>query len=166
MSTETSSPRRSIVVGVDGSPSSVDALRWAARIAAPLEAEIDAITSWEYPANFGMGGAAPLDWDPAADAARIQAEALAAAFGEHVPSGLRPVVGQGHPTQALLDASNDAEMLVVGSRGHGGFAGLLLGSVSAYCTEHAACPVLVTRTEPPVPVPPAHGERTAALRAS
>ena len=149
MTTQQAAPRRNIVVGVDGSPSSLDALRWAACIAVPLNAEIDALTSWAYPASYGMGGGAPVEWDPAEDAAQILADALTAAFGDHRPAGIRAVVCEGHPAQVLSDASNGAEMLVVGSRGHGGFAGLLLGSVSAYCTAHAACPVLVTRTTPP-----------------
>ncbi|MDP9092646.1 MAG: universal stress protein [Actinomycetota bacterium] len=152
MTTQQSAPRRNIVVGVDGSPSSLDALRWAACMAVPLNAEIDAVTSWDYPASYGMGGGAPADWDPAEDAARILADALTAAFGDHRPAGIRAAVYEGHPARVLSNASNGAEMLVVGSRGHGGFAGLLLGSVSAYCTAHAPCPVLVVRTTPPAPV--------------
>jgi nucleotide-binding universal stress UspA family protein len=149
MTTQRSAPRRTIVVGVDGSPSSLDALRWAACLAVALNAEISAVTSWDYPASYGMGGGVPAQWDPAEDAAQILADALTAAFGDHRPDGIRAVVREGHPAQVLSDASNGAEMLVVGSRGHGGFAGLLLGSVSAYCTAHGPCPVLVTRTTPP-----------------
>lgn len=151
MTAEASAPRRTVVVGVDGSPSSLDALRWAVRMADALHAEIDAVTSWDYPASYGMGGGVPAEWDPAADAAEVLRDALTAAFGEHSPVGLRSVVCKGHPAQVLGDAADGAEMLVVGSRGHGGFAGLLLGSVSAYCTAHAPCPVLVTRTMPSVP---------------
>jgi nucleotide-binding universal stress UspA family protein len=148
MTTSQSVPRRNIVVGVDGSPSSLDALRWAARMAAPLDAEIDAVTSWHYPTSYGMGGGAPAEWDPAQDAAQILADALTAVLGDHQPAGIRTFVREGHPAEVLSDASDGAEMLVVGSRGHGGFAGLLLGSVSAYCSAHARCPVLVTRTVP------------------
>jgi nucleotide-binding universal stress UspA family protein len=154
MTTQQSAPRRNIVVGVDGSPSSLDALRWAACMAVPLNAEIDAVTSWDYPASYGVGGGALPEWDPADDAANILGDALTAAFAGHKPAGIRALVRQGHPAQVLSDASNGAEMLVVGSRGHGGFAGLLLGSVSTYCTAHAPCPVLVTRTVPPAPAGP------------
>lgn len=154
MSTEQSAPRRNIVVGVDGLPSSLDALRWARCLAVPLHAEIDAVTSWDYPASYGMGGGAPREWDPAEDAAQILADALTTAFGDRKPAGIRAAVCQGHPAQVLSNASNGAEMLVVGSRSHGGFAGLQLGSVSAYCTAHAPCPVLVTRTMPPAAVEP------------
>jgi nucleotide-binding universal stress UspA family protein len=126
-------------------------LRWAACLAVPLNAEIDAVTAWAYPASYGMGGGALAEWDPAEDAAQILADALTAAFGDHRPAGIRAVVCEGHPAQVLSHACNGAEILVVGSRGHGGFGGLLLGSVSAYCTAHAPCPVLVTRTTPAAP---------------
>jgi nucleotide-binding universal stress UspA family protein len=149
MTTQQSAPRRTVVVGVDGSPSSLEALRWAASLAVPLDAEIDAVTSWNYPTSYGMGGGAPAEWDPAEDAAKILTDSLTAAFGDHRPAGIRTVVSQGHPAQVLSAASDGAELLVVGSRGHGGFAGLLLGSVSAYCTAHAPCPVLVARPRRP-----------------
>lgn len=136
--------RRTIVVGVDGSKSSIEALRTAARIAAAMGGEIDAITSWEFPASYGLAGGA-IEWRPDTDATEVLSEAVKEAFGDDVPAGLRRVVTEGHPAKVLIEASTDAELLVVGSRGHGGFVGLLLGSVSAYCAEHANCPVLVAR---------------------
>ncbi|MEO9110455.1 MAG: universal stress protein [Jatrophihabitantaceae bacterium] len=131
-----------IVVGVDGSKPSVEALRWAGRIAAGIGAEIDAVISWELPISYGMGAVLP-EWRPDVDAAEAIADALTAAFGAVTPEGLRSYVRRGHPAKVLLEAGERAEMLVVGSRGHGGFAGLLLGSVSAQCAELATCPVLV-----------------------
>ncbi|OZC75284.1 hypothetical protein CH251_11015 [Rhodococcus sp. 06-462-5] len=77
---------------------------------------------------------------------RALAEATAAAFGTDLPAGLKQVARQGSAAKALLEASHDAEILVVGSRGHGGFVGLLLGSVSSQCAEHAHCPVLVVHS--------------------
>ncbi len=77
------------------------------------------MTSWDYPASYGMGGGVPAEWDLAADAAEVLRDALTAAFGEHSPVGLRSVVCKGHPAQVLGDAADGAEMLVVGSRGHG-----------------------------------------------
>lgn len=145
-----SSTRHRIVVGTDGSASSTDALRWAAQIAADTGAQIDAITCWQYPQSYGMSGGS-LDWNPTSDAAQILAGSLTDAFGDKQPDGLHADVREGHPAQVLIDASAGADMLVVGNRGHGGFVGLLLGSVSAYCVEHAHCPVVV--------VPPA--SRTA-----
>lgn len=140
-----------IVVGVDGSPSSIDALLWAARISVAIGAEIDAVTAWEYPTQYGMSGAL-MNYRPDEDAGLALAEALRKAFGDQPPSGLRSVVIEGRPAKLLIDLSDGAEMLVVGSRGHGGFAGLLLGSVSAPVAEHANCPVVVIRP-PRVPSP-------------
>jgi nucleotide-binding universal stress UspA family protein len=142
---QTSSARR-IVVGVDGSPSSIDALRWAAKTSQAFGAEIDAIMTWEYPAAFGMGPV-PSEWSPLADAESSLAKALVEAFGNPRPDGLRARVVHGYAPKILIDESVGAEMLVVGSRGHGGFAGLLLGSVSAHCAEHASCPVVVVHTQ-------------------
>jgi nucleotide-binding universal stress UspA family protein len=135
-------PRRRIVVGVDGSPASIDALRMAARVAPVFDAQLDTVIAWHYPVNNAM---APMiaAYDPAADAATVIRAAVDEAFADSPPTGLRELRQEGHPARVLLDASVGADMLVVGSRGHGGFAGLLLGSVSAHCVEHAGCPVLV-----------------------
>lgn len=131
-----------IVVGVDGSPSSLQALRWAHRVGSALGLAIDAVTCWSYPSSYGLGGVF-VDYRPDVEAQRMLDEALIAAFGEAAPAGLRASVREGYPAKELIDASVGAEMLVVGSRGHGGFVGLLIGSVSAHCAEHATCPVVV-----------------------
>ena len=133
-------PRR-IVVGVDGSPPSRLALQWAARLAQALGARIEATTAWEYPQTYGS----PVDpsWRPDLDADKILQTTLDEVFGPQRPPTLDAIVLHGPPRTVLLNASEGAEMLVVGSRGHGGFAGLLLGSVSSACAEHAHCPVLV-----------------------
>jgi nucleotide-binding universal stress UspA family protein len=140
MTTPNASPR--IFVGVDGSPSSIEALRWAKRIGDGIGAEITAVTTWEYPSSYGLG-AVPTDWRPDDDAAAQLAEALRLAFGSPQPAGVTSQIIEGHAAAVLVEISAGAEMLVVGSRGHGGFVGLLLGSVSAYCAEHASCPVVV-----------------------
>lgn len=131
-----------IVVGVDGSAPSKAALRWAARIAATTGATVEAIAVWQFPEAYGwpvvMEG-----WRPDVDAEKLLQQTLDEVFGAQRPTGLQAVVTQGRARDVLLSASAGAEMLVVGSRGHGGFAGLLLGSVSAACAEHAHCPVLV-----------------------
>jgi nucleotide-binding universal stress UspA family protein len=148
MSAETTLGRRRIVVGVDGSESSIHALEWAQRLGSGIGAEIDAITTWEYPATYGMSAGLPAEWNPAEDAAQTLATALKSAFDDDEPGGIRSVIVEGHPAKVLLDASVDAEMLVVGSRGHGGFVGLLIGATSAYCAEHALCPVVVVHDKP------------------
>lgn len=139
--------RRVIVVGVDGSAASIEALRWAAGTADATGAELAAVTCWDYPPSYGMS-AGYGDWNPAADARSIVDQAITAAFPEPRADTIRTTVTQGHPAEILIEASRNADMLVVGSRGRGGFVGLLLGSVSAYCAEHALCPVVVVRPRP------------------
>ncbi|MFZ2176054.1 MAG: universal stress protein [Rhodococcus sp. (in: high G+C Gram-positive bacteria)] len=147
MTSDSTSDRR-IVVGVDGSESSIDALRWAARLAGPLGADIEAVAAWEFPTYYGLA-AVPADYRPDVDAAQILTDSLTSAFGDTAPAGLHESVREGHPARVLVEASRGAEMLIVGSRGHGGFTGLLLGSVSSHCAEHAACPVLVVHPKSP-----------------
>lgn len=143
METTASKSKHVIIVGIDGSDSSKNALRWAARLAPALSATIHAIVAWEYPIVFGLEGGVPGVWKPDETAKEILSNTLDAVFGKERPVGLRGSISQGHPTFVLLDASKGADMLIVGSRGLGGFSGLLLGSVSSTCAEHAECPVLV-----------------------
>ncbi|MFQ4149420.1 universal stress protein [Arthrobacter sp. LAPM80] len=130
-----------IVVGVDGSPESVLALKWAQTLAGVLEATITAVTAWHFETAFGPYSAS--EWDPESDTQQVLDTALTQAFGDQFPSGLRAQAIRGRPAQVLIDEAKSAKMLIVGSRGHGGFAGMLLGSVSSACAEHASCPVLV-----------------------
>ncbi|MEN8600696.1 universal stress protein [Microbacterium rhizosphaerae] len=129
-----------ILVGVDGSASSIHALRYAARMAEAFDAPLEAVTTWYYPAFTEFEFA--TDWSPQQDAADILDQAIAEAFADDPPELTRHVIA-GPPSRTLIDLSADSAMLVLGSRGHGGFAGLLLGSVSAACAEHAHCPVLI-----------------------
>lgn len=93
----------------------------------------------------------PTGWDPAQEAEKALTATIDEVFGEQRPAGLTLTVREGNPAQVLLEASAGARMLIVGSRGHGGFTGLLLGSVSAACAEHASCPVLVLHGDTPPP---------------
>ncbi len=136
-----------IVVGVDGSRESRLALRWAERIWRAFGGVIEAVIVWHFPTNFGSSYV-PSDWNPEADARRCLQNCITDVLGTNEPPGLHLVVREGQPAEALLDESKDALILVLGSRGHGGFAGLLLGSVSANCAEHARCPVLVVHNSP------------------
>ena len=111
------------------------------------------MTSWDYPAGYGFGSV-PTDWDPAEDMRTTLDQTVQQVFGDQPPAGLRRLVSEGGAAKVLLDASQGAIMLVVGSRGHGGFAGLLLGSVSSNVAEHASCPVLVIHGEQPLPNKP------------
>ncbi len=141
MTTDPAPASGRIVVGVDGSEPSKAALRWAARISAVIGAPIDAVLAWQLPSSLGW--AYPRgDWSPLADAENTLGVTVDAVLATR-PDGMRLFVEEGNPAKVLLEHSKGAELLVVGSRGHGGFVGLLLGSVSANCAEHATCPVLV-----------------------
>ena len=150
MNPQSPSPSPRIVVGVDGSEQSKLALRWAVSVSASTSASIEAVAAWHFPVNFGWGYVSD-DWDPEADAAKALEDTIDEVFGPERPPALRMLVRQGLPAKVLLDESRGATMLIVGSRGHGGFAGLLLGSVSANCAEHATCPVLVIHGDQPTP---------------
>jgi nucleotide-binding universal stress UspA family protein len=145
-----------IVVGVDGSEQSHQALRWALHLAQATRCSVEAVTAWQPLTHYGLAGVGwasaprpPSDWNPAEEARTMRDDSLAATVGGQPPPELRPTVVEGSAAKVLLELSVDARMLVVASRGHGGFAGLLLGSVSAACAEHAACPVLVVHGGPP-----------------
>lgn len=129
-----------VLVGVDGSASSIDALRYAARIAEAFEAPLTVVTTWNYPAF--TSAYVPDSWSPEKDAEEILDVSIEQAFADSPPRLQRAVLA-GPTAQTLIEASRRSSMLVLGSRGHGGFAGLLLGSVSAACAEHAHCPVLI-----------------------
>lgn len=144
LTTERPDPdRKRIVVGVDGSESSKAALRWAARLTPVISGDIEAVISWEYPVNYGWAGLIPADWRPDVDARKILEQTLDDVFGADGPPNVVTKVCEGRASYVLLETSVDADLLIVGNRGHGGFVGLLLGSVSAACSEHAKCPVLV-----------------------
>ena len=141
-----------IVVGVDGSDASKRALRWADHLATPLGASIDVLYSWEKPPPY-VSPIADEEWDPAIGAEELLRQAVMDALGG-APASLRLITQEGSPVRALVDHSRLAYLLVVGSRGHGRVAGLVLGSVSARCVEQANCPVLVVHdSEPPDTAP-------------
>jgi nucleotide-binding universal stress UspA family protein len=149
MPTQESPTGPRIVAGIDGSESSVSALRWAIRQAGLTGAAVDAVIAWQYPAAAGGYGWAPTGLEGSFDfqdnASKTVADAISSAVapGSAVPVHARVV--EGIPAQVLIDAADGADLLVVGSRGHGGFAEALLGSVSQHCVQHALCPVVVVR---------------------
>ena len=134
--------RKQIVVGLDGSRLSIEALWKARRLAAVLDCRLQVVTVWESAISL-TPPVASATWSPHAEAEHTLNEALEEAFGADVPEDLvrTPLVGQ--TVELLIEASRGAEMLVVGNRGRGGFAGLLLGSVSSVLAAHARCPVLI-----------------------
>ena len=145
MTDEHAGPTRRIVVGIDGSTSSTEALQWAVKQAELTESTLEALTTWEWPTTYGVALFLPTDYDPAADAERVLEGVLDPARKAHPTADIRAIVIEGHPALALVEASRGADLLVVGSRGHGEFSGMLLGSVSEHCVAAAHCPVLVFR---------------------
>jgi nucleotide-binding universal stress UspA family protein len=139
-----------IVVGVDGSECARAALEFAAREAALREARLRIICAWEISSAVFAGGFAPALDQPALDSFRDGAETV---VREAVAATkqLQPAIEcegkavQGQPAEVLLHEARDADLIVVGNRGHGGFASLLLGSVSHQVVHHAPCPVTVVR---------------------
>ena len=136
-----------IVVGVDGSESSQDALRWAVAEAKLRNVPLEALMAWGYLDQHHVPAEAHYfepDYDEA-DARAALGQYVLEALGPDAASGvkLRPSVDL--PARALLEAAEDAALLVVGARGRGGFASLLLGSVSQKVLHHATCPVAVIR---------------------
>src|SRR4051794_25690798 len=138
-------PDTDIVVGVDGSPSSKAALRWALDQARLTKARLRAVIAWEVPPYTGWGVLAHEDFGAAAG--KLLRQSVEEALGYDLPLDVEVVETRvaGHSPQVLIDQSAHAALLVVGSRGHGGFAGTLLGSVSQLCLQHAHCPFVVIR---------------------
>jgi nucleotide-binding universal stress UspA family protein len=142
-----------IIVGVDDSEPSREALRWAIEEARLRKADVVALHAW-MPPVFPAINLAPAAVPP--DLPQIVADAKEAAerlvdgivkgvFGDETDVEVRAQAVEGPPAEMLIEAARDAELLVVGSRGRGGFTGLLLGSTSLQCVTHAPCPVVVHR---------------------
>ena len=136
-----------IVVGIDGSPNSERALDWAMQHAAALHAPLTAIAVHEVPKSYwgnipviGPGDAAVLD--QLRQAAEQMAHEAEGRLGDAKPASVTVRAVSGFPVKELVDASQDADMLVVGARGGGGFSRLLLGSVSSQVIQHAECAVV------------------------
>ena len=133
-----------IVAGVDGSQCSLEALRWAARQSELTGAELHAVMAWSLPEIYSY---TPRDFQ--GDARKALEDAIEQALGQEPRVPVIAQIVEGHPARALIEASRDAQLLVVGCRGHGGFAGMLLGSVSEHCVSHAECSVVVVRHREP-----------------
>ncbi|MFG2352088.1 universal stress protein [Streptomyces sp. NPDC048521] len=143
MDRDVSRPR--VVVGVDGSPSSYEAVHWAVRYAALVGGTVHAVAAWELPGLYGWSAPA-VDMDLDQDEARQRmARELTETLGADAAATLSTHVAHGNPAEVLLRAAEGAEVLVVGSRGRGGFARALLGSVSQHVAQHAGCPVVIVR---------------------
>jgi nucleotide-binding universal stress UspA family protein len=152
-----------IVVGIDGSESAADALRWAIEQAKVMSATVEAVYAWDPGALVSFSVPPLIDWEPLREAAQARpAEIVQETVGS--PAGVRIVTKTvtGNPAQVLVDCSAHADLLVVGSRGLGGLKGMLLGSVGHHCAAHAHCPVVIVHA---APVPGPHHPKREALHA-
>lgn len=140
-------PMNRIVVGIDGSDASRSALEWAVREARLRGAEVDAVYMWADPAvGYKSGFLAPLvnaRHELVADSQKRLHQICESVDAHDVV--VNRVIEEGPAARRLLDAAEGADLLVVGSRGRGGFTGLLLGSVGQQCAHHATCPVVIVR---------------------
>jgi nucleotide-binding universal stress UspA family protein len=137
-------PARRIVVGIDGSPPAERALDWAIGEAQRRAASLHLVAAWLYPMALGYAFTSTV-----ADVRQGAQDAIDRALA-HIDEVAPGIAASGEtveqqPAPALVAAAQGADLLVVGSRGRGGFEGLLLGSVSQYCTRHATCSVVVVR---------------------
>ena len=134
-----------VVVGIDGSPSSLQAMEFAAQEATLRGASLQVTMTWDWPVAYAR---TPMlhESDPVGGI-RTEFETAVASLREaHPDLTIAAVFEHGHPVPALVEASKGADLLVVGNRGHGTALGILLGSVSQHCVKQAHCPVLVHRT--------------------
>lgn len=134
-----------IVVGVDGSYASLEALRHAQYLAGSLNAHIEAIGCWDYPRMYDSYILAGTERHKEG-AEKVVNQAITRVFGTDTPRNLTVSLVQGDPRSVLIKAGRNADLLIVGRKGHGMLAGLLIGSVSSYCIAHASCAVLVAPT--------------------
>ncbi len=136
--------QRRIVVGVDGSAPSRAALSWAVRQGKLTGDVVEAVIAWEVPATYGYPvPVSDVNWEQLARQA--VSDAIAGVAADAAPVKISCRVVEGNAAQVLLDESAGADLLVVGSRGHGGFVEALLGSTGQHCVHHATCPVVVIR---------------------
>ena len=139
-------------MGVDGSEASKDALRWAARQAEATDAALEVVMTWQLPtAAYAYSVPMPTAYDFGPRSKQELDEIIQQIRGEFPRIEVSGSVIEGQAGPVLLSVAEGADLLVVGSRGHGAVVGMLLGSVSEYCITHATCPVVVVR----------HGKRTA-----
>jgi nucleotide-binding universal stress UspA family protein len=134
-----------VVVGFDGSEAATSAVDWAAGQAERTGGRLELVSAWEYPTSWGNVIPLPSDFDPAADAQAMLDPVVERLAAEHPGLHVHTHVVEGRAAEVLVEASRHAALLVVASRGHGSFTGLVLGSVSQRCVTHAACPVVVHR---------------------
>ena len=147
MSEAVEKKERFIVVGVDGSEPSLNALRWAGKQARMTGATLRVLTTWQVATGTGWVPTFPVDYDPQAVARQALDEAVTETLGADPDVAVERIVKEGHAAPVLLAAAKDADLLVVGSHGHGAFAGMLIGSVSEHLVRHAPCAIVIVHCD-------------------
>jgi nucleotide-binding universal stress UspA family protein len=140
MTTNPKEPTGQVIVAVDGSPSSLEALRQGHRMATALGHPVVAVNVWQGP-HYGLN--LPQSWHPERDAKELLASSIRTAFEPQAAPDIEAVTANGDPADTLIRLSRGADLLVMGSRGHSGITGVMGGSVSNICAAHAHCPVLI-----------------------
>ncbi|MGD0943003.1 MAG: universal stress protein [Acidimicrobiales bacterium] len=140
---------RFIVVGVDGSEPSLGALRWAAEQARLTGASLRVLMAWEISSSSGWAATFPIDYDPEATARHLLNDAITSTLGAAPVIAVEAIVKEGRAAPLLLAEAHGADLLVVGTHGHGAFAGLLLGSVPEHLLRHAPCAIVIVRCGEP-----------------
>ncbi|GAA4182002.1 universal stress protein [Gryllotalpicola koreensis] len=136
--------KRELVVGIDGSPEALGALRESLQIAEALDARVRVIAAWNWPVGQGFVPGPPVHWNPEADALEILKTSMAKV---EVPAGVEVITeaAYGDAADILIEASRRAYMVLTGSTGAGMARALFLGSVSTRVAQRALCPVMVWR---------------------
>jgi nucleotide-binding universal stress UspA family protein len=137
----TPEPKPTIVVGVDGSLASILALRWARVLAPVMNADIRAVTAWDFDLPFGR--MTPTVPNPDRAAQQTCSLAVERAYGTPPPGNVTQVIRRGPAAKVLIDESLTAQVLILGSRNHKKLNDLVIGSVSTAAARDAKCPVLI-----------------------
>ena len=143
---------KKILVGVDGSDKSIAALKWAAELAGVVGAQVEVVTAWQTPfptielVAIGLN----LDLSELNDRPERVAEyrlekSIIGAYGVADPEGVSRIVTEGYPGLVMVERSKEADLLVLGNRGHSPIVETLLGSVSMHCLTHSHCPVTIVK---------------------
>ncbi|MGH3978145.1 MAG: universal stress protein [Pseudonocardiaceae bacterium] len=143
MTSESADPAL-IVVGVDGSKQSKDALRWAVRHGQQVNGTVRAVAAWHHPVQFGYPRVFP-DREFEQQARGWLEDAVTEVTTAFPGCEVDPRVERGHPPRVLLDHAAEADLLVLGNKGRGAFGGMMIGSVALQCVHHASCPVVIVR---------------------
>ena len=143
--------RQVVVAGVDGSDESIAALGWARRYAEATGATVRAVLAWHFPTAAGQPpeglAPAPIREEAEGNLRSQLSDAIAKVYPDPSAAALEAKLSYGHPAEVLIDESAHADLLVVGHRGRGAFAGMLLGSIAVHCVNGAHSPVVVVRGE-------------------